>query len=355
MTLQPLNEKDWSATHLVLSERPQLFDNPGIARLRRAIEDGFAARHLAGLEVAEPVHGAREVWEAVRAFAALPASGDLEQLLDFCAEGLRPEGRMVLDLRSPDHWQTAFGDSPAAWPESIRDDPTVALCSPAALLAAADTRGLSLVALEPYGGIWDNALLYLRLEHRLKWLRLLSWLDSDEAFFELALLLEQKVLARLGTSVSGRYLVALEKRRDPAGNAAWAELLAAREAVLADPSLTGIEELLQQHPDGFATGATGVLDSLRTRHFLFLLQQAFAFHRPDFDFEPWLAPQVAEQLRRWRQAQSIDGRNMSITQDWMVEQTHRLRQGVDLVSGLEYHLTTALLRDYFKTHSGVSS
>ncbi|EXF47097.1 hypothetical protein BAY1663_00356 [Pseudomonas sp. BAY1663] len=355
MTLQPLNEKDWSATHLVLSERPQLFDNPGVARLRRAVEDSFAARHLAGREVAEAAPGVRGAWEAIRAFAAIPALGNLGQLLDFCTEGLKPEGRMVLDLRSPSHWQAAFGDSPTAWPENIRDDPSVALCSPATLLAAADARGLSLVALEPYGGIWDNALLYLRLEHPLKWLRLLSWLDSDETFFELALLLEQQVLARLGTSLSGRYLVALAKRRDPAGNAAWAEVLAARETVLADSSLTGIEGLLQQRPNAFAIGTAGLLSSLRTRHFLFLLQQALAFHRPDFAFEQWLVPQVTEQLRRWQQAQSIDARNMAITRGWMVEQSQRLRQGVDLVSGLEYHLATALLRDYFKTHSGVSS
>ncbi len=355
MNPQPLDEKDWSANHLALSEGPQLFDNPGIARLRRAVEDDFAARHLAGRVVVEPTAGAREAWDGVRAFAALPAPGDLAQLLDRCTEGLRSEGRVVLDLRSPAHWQAAFGESPAAWPERGRDDPAVALCSPAALLAAADARGLSLVALEPYAGLWDNALLYLRLERRFKWLRLLSWLDSDEALFGLALQLEQKVLARLGTSASGRYLVALEKRRDPAGNAAWAERLAAREAVLAAPSLAGIEALLEQGPEAFAAETAGPLGSLRTRHVLFLLQQALAFHRPDFDLESWLAPEVAEQLRRWQRAQAIDSRNMAIARGWVVEPKLRQRQGVDLVSGLEYHLATALLRDYFKTHSGVSS
>lgn len=355
MNPSPLIEKDWAATSLALSEGPQLFDNPGIARLRRAVEDDFATRHLAGRTVAELAPAAREAWYAVRAFAALPEPGDLAQLLDRCSEGLRSGGRVVLDLRSPVHWQAAFGESPGAWPERGRDDPAVALCSPAELLVAADARGLSLVALEPYGGLWDNALLYLRLERRFKWLRLLSWLESDEVLFSLALLLEQKVVAKLGTSASGRYLVALEKRRDPAANAAWTKRLAAREAVLAAPSLAGIEDLLQQGSEVFAVEAAEPLGTLRTRYVLFLLQQALAFHRPDFDLEPWLAPEVVAQLRHWQWAQAIDTRNMAIARGWMTDPAQRLRQGVDLVSCLEYHLATALLREYFKTHSGVSS
>lgn len=355
MNPQPQNDINWTSTHLSLSDGPQLFDNPGIARLRRTVEDDFVARHLAGREIAEQTACARENCEAIRAFAALPALGGLARLLDRCTKGLRPEGRVVLDLRSPAHWQAAFVESPAGWPERGRDDPAVALCSPGALLAAADARDLSLVALEPYAGLWDNALLYLRLQRRFKWLRLLSWLDSDEALFTMALQLEQKVLARLGTSVSGRYLVALEKRRDPAGNAAWVERLAAREAVLAEPSLVGIEGLLQQGPQVFAADTAEALGSLRARHVLFLVQQALFFHRPDFDLEPWVAPQVAEQLRRWQLAEAIDSRNMAIARGWVVDPAQRQRQGVDLVSSLEYHLATALLRGYFKTHSGVSS
>lgn len=355
MNPQSLSDKDWTTTHLPLSGGALLFENPGIVRLRRTVEDNFAARYLAGSEGAEIASGTCKAQHAIRAFAALPASGDLAQLLDMHSGALMPGGRMVLDLRSPAHWQAAFGDSPTDWPENGRTDPAVALCSPATLIAAADARGLCLVALEPYGGLWDNALLYLRLEHRLKWLRLLSWLDSDETFFKLALLLEQQILARLGTSACGRYLVALEKRRDPDGNAAWAETLAAREAVLASPSLVGIEGLLQQAPNSFAAATVDLLGSLRIRHFLFLLQQALALYRPDFDLEPWLAPQVAEQLRHWQRAQSIDVRNMAIARGWVTDPELRLRQSVDLVSGLEYHLAGALLRDYFKIHRGVNS
>src|SRR5690606_6711179 len=142
------------------------------------------------------------------------------------------------------------------------------------LLAAADARGLTLVALEPYGGLWDNALLYLRLQRQFKWLRLLSWLDSDEAFFKLALLMEQRVVAKLGTSSSGRDMVAVEKRADPTCNAAWASRLEGREAILATSSLTGLESLICQRPENTAIAIAALAGSLRSQNLLFVLQQA---------------------------------------------------------------------------------
>ncbi|PTQ69960.1 hypothetical protein [Pseudomonas sp. GV071] len=355
---QTSNTPDWVNTQLQLSSGPQLFANAGISRLRQSVEQSFAQRQLSG-GAALTLNGADAAalqpgsQEAIVAFAALAANRQLPQLLDTCAEALRPGGRLVLDLRSPAHWQAAFAGDMEQWPENAREDQATAFCAPSDLLALASARGLSLVALEPYAGLWDNALLYRALPHRFKWLRLLSWLESDEHLHALALLLEQQVLAKLSPVASGRYLVSLEKRPDPAVNVQWLTRLAALEAVVDSPTLAGIETLLGLTAAQFAEQGAAHAISLRTRHVLYLLLRALAAYRPGFEPQAYLDQQTQQQLQHWLGADAIDQRNMAIVHDWAGDQL--LRQQVNLAAGLDYQLATSLLREYFKTHSGVSS
>lgn len=350
---QTSNTPDWVTTHLQLSSGPTLFANAGISRLRQTVEQSFAHRQLSGsaaltLSATEAAAIQPGCHDAIVAFAALSANRQLPHLLDQCAEALRPGGRLVLDLRSPAHWQAAFADD-----QEHREDPATAFCAPSDLLALASARGLSLVALEPYAGLWDNALLYRALPHRFKWLRLLSWLESDEDLYALALLLEQQVLAKLSPVASGRYLVSLEKRPDPAVNVQWLTRLAALEAVIDSPTLAGIETLLGLTAAQFAEQGAAHAISLRTRHVLYLLLRALAAYRPGFEPQAYLDQQTGQQLQRWLGADAIDQRNMAIVHDWAGDQL--LRQQVNLAAGLDYQLATSLLREYFKTHSGVSS
>ncbi|MGY4532421.1 SAM-dependent methyltransferase [Pseudomonas sp. TE3786] len=355
---QTSNTPDWLETHLQLSTGPQLFANAGISRLRQTVEQSFATRQLSASEVltlsaSDALTLQPGSQEAIVAFAALSANRQLPQLLDSCAEALRPGGRLVLDLRSPAHWQAAFADDMQQWPENAREDQATAFCAPSDLLALASARGLSLVALEPYAGLWDNALLYRALPHRFKWLRLLSWLESDEDLFALALLMEQQVLGRLSPLASGRYLVSLEKRLDPAVNLQWLTRLAALEAVIGSPTLAGIEAQLGLPAEQFVEQCAAHSVSLRTRHVLYLLKRALAAYRPGFEPQAYLDEQTQQQLQRWLAAHAIDQRNMAIVHDWAADQL--LRQQVNLAAGLDYQLATSLLREYFKTHSGVSS
>lgn len=346
---------DWTETRLPLSSNAQLFANTGIDRLRQAVEQHFARRELGDAAALQPFADTLPAGSqtAIQAFAALSPERQLPELLERCAEALRPGGRMVLDLRSPAHWQAAFADEPQRWPEHARHDPATAFCAPSDLIALASTRGLSLVALQPYAGLWDNALLYRALPHHFKWRRLLSWLESDERLFELALLLEQHVQAKLAPSASGRYLVALEKRADPAADVQWLARLAALEAVIESPTLAGIDALLGLTPAQFAEQTAPLAVSLRTRHVLYLLQRALASYRPGFAVDAYLDPASAQQLARWQAAHDIDRRNMAIVDTWAGQQLKR--QNIDLAAGLNYQLATSLLREYFKTHSGASS
>lgn len=356
MTTDALQQTDWTNTHLQLSDGPQLFANAGISRLRRAVEQQFADQQLRQTEVhtvtadsAMPESGCA----AIQAFAALSPDRSLTQLLDRCAEHLRPGGRLVLDLRSPAHWQAAFADDMGQWPQHAREDAATAFCAPSDLLALASARGFSLVSLQPYAGLWDNAMLYRSLPHRFKWLRLLSWLEADEAFFQLALFLEQQVMARLAPSASGRYLVTLEKGANPAANVQWLSRLATLEGVLESPDLNGVEALLERSTEQLRAEGVPLTTSLRTRHVLYLLQRALAAHRPGFATEPYLDVETNAQLLRWRTAHAIDQRNGAILQQWAGSELHR--GNVDLAAGLHYQLAANLLRDYFKTHTGVSA
>lgn len=358
MTIQPLAQTDWADTQLQLSTAASLFANAGTDRLRYRVEQDFARNQLlAGAAVQLPAVNAPTFAAgtqlSIEAFAALSPERQLPQLLDSCAEALAPGGRVVLDLRSPAHWQAAFADDMGSWPDYAREDQASAFCAPNDLLGLASARGLSLVALQPYGGLWDNALLYRALAHRFKWLRLLSWLEADEAFFELALLMEQQVLAKLAPSVSGRYLVALEKRADSSANVQWLSRLVQLEAVLESPMLAGVEELLVSSPQQIAEQAAPLLVSPRTRHVLYVLQRALAVYRPGFATQAYVDEQSNEQLLRWKAADALDKRNMAVVHEWAGDTL--LRDGVNLAAGLDYQLATSLLREYFKTHSGVSS
>lgn len=335
MTAETPVVNDWSSTRLSLSDGPELFDNAGIRRLRRAVEDDFARRYLDA--------------NGTQAIAQLPVYGDLHGLLEQVGSQLEKGSRLVLDLRSPAHWR-ASGIEASAW----QDDPRVASISVDELSGMARERGLSVIAVEPYGGLWDNALLFERLPHRFKWLRLLSWLAHDEEFFRLGCLIEQQVFGRLDCSATGRYLVALEKDNAvPADH--WREQLARCKSVLADPNLEGLSDQLGRSAEAFAELGQPLLGSLRARHLVFILQQVLVKTHPGFDALSWLGGEVAAQLRQWMQARAIDARNMAIAKGWAGGAELRQRDGVDLVSGFEYTLAMALLHGYFQTHSGVSS
>ncbi len=147
------------------------------------------------------------------------------QILPEWKRVVRPGGRLIFDVHSLDHYRAALG-RPVAEEEGLQSEAATYTLRIAAedLLAEADRCGLSVRALIPYGaflGGGNRNYLLGELEDKAFWARLLSFLATDEALFEFALFIEQEVVARLTTTVTGRFMAVLENRDDRDGNKDW--------------------------------------------------------------------------------------------------------------------------------------
>lgn len=147
------------------------------------------------------------------------------QILPEWKRVVRPGGRLVFDVHSLDHYRAALG-RPVAEEELLQTEAATYTLRIAAedLLAEADRHGLAIHALVPYGaflGGGNRNYLLGALEDKAFWARLLSFMATDEALFAFALFIEQELVARLTTTVTGRFMVVLENRADRAGNQAW--------------------------------------------------------------------------------------------------------------------------------------
>ncbi len=143
----------------------------------------------------------------------------------------RPGGRIVFDIFSLDHHHAvgaARGMPPDAaaaafGPTAIHD--YYRRVSAGELVTACTELGLRIVEVAPYGACFglasSNDWLRGSLAFDRTWDRLVSWSNRFPATFSFFVLLEQMLLAPLGTNASGRMMVALENAPDPAANAAW--------------------------------------------------------------------------------------------------------------------------------------
>ena len=147
------------------------------------------------------------------------------QILPEWKRVVRPGGRLVFDVHSLDHYRAALGRQ-VAEEEMMQSEAQTYTLRVAAedLLAEADRCGLALRALIPYGaflGGGNRNYLLGGLEDKAFWARLLSFLATDEAMFAFALFIEQEIVARLTTTVTGRFMAVLENRADRDGNRDW--------------------------------------------------------------------------------------------------------------------------------------
>ena len=148
-----------------------------------------------------------------------------KQILPEWSRVVRPGGRLIFDLHSLDHYRAALGRQ-VAEEELLQAETGHYVLRVAAedLVAEAERNGLAVATLLPYGaflGGGNRNYLLGALEDKGYWSRLLSFMAEDPALFELALLLEQELIARLTTTVTGRFMAVLEKRDGKASNQAW--------------------------------------------------------------------------------------------------------------------------------------
>ncbi len=190
---------------------------------------------------------------------------DWKRALSEWARVVVPGGRLLFDGRSLDH-QLAAPQSPLG---EADDGGRIAAAD---LVAEADRLDLAVGAVLPHGAFLggDNHLLGGLPEKRF-WSRLLSWLLTDEAFFQFALFLEQELVAHLTTTVTGRFWAVLEKRRDPAANRAWLERNRALDLALQKVPIDRdcLASRLGMGPEPWRRRAAGYLEgSLRSRRLL---------------------------------------------------------------------------------------
>ena len=265
---------------------------------------------------------------------------------------VRPGGRLVFDIYALDHLSFSRG-------RAVSVDDLIALgadrfnmhLSLDRLVSAADEVGLTVVATAPYGALFSgeyrHSAFHKPLQETHWWLRQLSWLAQDDALLEMALFLDREWFGRLTSIVTGRYMVALENRADPAANASW---LNNERALIG--RLLGQPVRLDELSDRLALSAQAWretfdrhLDRLRNRTVAYFLLST-CFGRPDAVDWHDLAPRNGSALARWAAAEGIDRQVQRFVRDW-----HRqpavapLTQafGVDLASGLEYELQRQLL------------
>ncbi len=325
--------QDWITSDLPLSDGPRLFGNAGIDHLRQQVEDAFARRYLHA--DSEPLRlGAEQRVVAttrnLQAYAALPVDVPAEQRWREYAAALEEGGRLVLDVRPAEHWQS-FGRRLAA------KDPRTPYCGVSELISQLSAQGLAVIAVEPYAGLWDNAWLYRGVNHRHKWRRLLSWLASDEPLLAWALRLEQEVFAMLAPRASGRCLIAAEKCAVPVDPGAVLQQLAQRDQALRDPLglVPGTQVL--------AASQAEVTASLRAQQVLLMLGEVLQRHYPQLDWLALLPTPAVRQLQEWQAAEAIDQQAMMILEAW----AHGSGEQEELLRGLDYSLMTPLLRQYF--------
>ena len=276
---------------------------------------------------------------------------------------VRPGGRIVFDIHSRDHFEAAYGADIDKWPAVIREaeDPTnfgryMSRIRVDELVAFADQEGFAIVDAVPHGAFLGggniNAFLYEPLEKSKRWTRVLSWFARDPQLLELGLFLEELLVARLTPKVAGRMFVVLENRTDAEGNRAWAEEQRKKNAALEQLSFRALMPWMLLSSEDLSQELDRLLQPLRARHFFYCLLKVLVQRCPSYDFAGLLSEERVQQFSVWLAAEALDRRVMSLAKGWSVGCPDKLRHGVDLTLGADYHLVDTLLAKHYGIFGG---
>jgi len=270
---------------------------------------------------------------------------------------VRPGGRILFDIHSQDHEDTACaakglpirpddsGNDFGSYMSRLRVDD---------LVETANQRGLRLVAVVPYAGLFSGGNVNLWLKQTLadgaRFDRLLSWLASDTALLAFALFLEQEVFAHLTTRVTGRMMVVLDNTPDEAGNLAWLERDGRLNAALAKGIDANIADLVPAFDSAWRERLNQLLDHPRNRVLLHFLLSAWRDFPGRLDLASLLDERHAVTLEAWLRQDAMDRlvtrvpRALAALPEAAGILEHR---GVPLMGGLDYDLTRDLLSKTF--------
>lgn len=268
---------------------------------------------------------------------------------------VRSGGRILFDVYSLDHWERVSG-RPMSEAEIIAAHDFGQYNTHIKvedLVACADELGLSIVAVVPYGGLYSGKQRYPFSGRPLNelnwWQRHLSWIASDDRFFDFCLFLERNFFGCMTSLMTGRFMAVLEKRPDHDGNRQWLERNR-RTNELLQGGLS--EELLAFARPDADMGAwkdefNRHLDYLRNR-VMFLFLWLSVWNKTEVFDGSLLEARHREVLDDWKSREQMDARAFSLAQGW--HQQAEIARALDfhdlpLGIGLEYEMTRALLKD----------
>jgi 2-polyprenyl-3-methyl-5-hydroxy-6-metoxy-1,4-benzoquinol methylase len=267
---------------------------------------------------------------------------------------VRPGGRLAFDIFSLDHDRAvgaarglSLEAADAAFGPTAHHDYFRRVTSEE-LVAACDGLGLRIVEVAPYGALFglasSNNWLRDSAAFDRSWDRVCSWSTTFPQMFELFVLLEQSLLAPLGTKASGRMMIALDNVPDPAANAAWARRNcekndALREGLTPDAlARCGIDVGALRH------GLADALAFLPNRVAVYRLLTAALDRAYPVPLDAWLdadaARAVAELLERERLDRDV---RAAIARVATLAGDRLSYRGVDLGDAFKYEVTEAIL------------
>lgn len=281
------------------------------------------------------------------------AHAPLQRVAD-AARVVRPGGRVLLACRSAEH-RAALGNVPAD--PGIDERPTVT-----AWVEAARRHGLVIRAVIPYGAFLSDG------SHS-RWLgdwpmtayarRLLSWLSDDPHLLELALLIEQEIVAHLSTRVTDRFVALFDRREDVTAADAWLRRHSELDDCLRRSPLDRAS--LQKHVPGslpaLRVHVSALLSvSLRARR-LFDAVVAPLLDPTGLTWSDLVEPALASYFVDVARHRDLDSWAMVWSRQAACEvpgmAANVQHQGVPLGRALEYSLVEPLLTQGFRRFTGV--
>lgn len=272
---------------------------------------------------------------------------------------LKPEGRIIFDIHSMDHLEAALPpDQALAYANAGTSDNSHGVYMSHArvkdIVAWADTHQCTLHAIVPYASIYGKPAYnhwLTPLEDRFDWKRLLSWLGNDQKLLDLAVFIEETLIAHMGSKSTCRFFAIIDNT--PGDNQAWLTHNEKIEQALAEGDFTSV--LPVNHPL-WTSALSQLLTTPRTRQLLFRLEEALSQRFPQFNFLPWIPEPYRSLFEDWRLQNLLNQSALAITQQWPTTSApgNALHyHGVPLAPGLGYKLMENVLAQQYGIFSGV--
>jgi hypothetical protein len=215
----------------------------------------------------------------------------------------------------------------------------------------ADGDGLVIAAASPYGallgGPTPTASLLADLENTNRWRRLLGWIEADPTLRAAVRVLEDTLVAALPPGATHRMLLVLERRPDPAANAAWRDRTQTVRRSLAAGEVDDVLAGLDTAGEALATGLVPMLGSSKVRYLCFCLLGAATDRLPGLDAARFLPADVAATYDDWHRAGAIDAEATALARGWAASSPMRLHHGIDVTLACDYPLVRDLLSQHY--------